>query len=131
MILVDTSAWIEFLRDTGSPIAQGVETLIRDDAPLATCDTVVMEVLSDAIDEPAANDLMRLLDRCRFYPTRPLFDSTGSAAIYRACRRAGFTPRRLNDYAIASVALEHQLSMLHTDRDFEHIATVTGLLLEQ
>lgn len=130
MILVDTSAWIEFLRDTGSPVAQRLETLLGDDAPIATCDTVVMEVLAGTRDEPAASDLMRLLDRCRFNPTRPLFDSTGSAAIYRACRRAGFTPRRLNDCAIASVALEHQLSVLHTDRDFEHIATVTGLVLE-
>jgi len=131
MILIDTSAWIEFLRDTGSPVAQRVETFIRDDAPMATCDTVVMEVLAGAGSEPAANDLMRLLDRCRFYPTRPLFDSTGSAAIYRACRRAGLTPRRLNDCAIASVALQHGLSVLHTDRDFEHIAEVTGLLVER
>ena len=130
MILIDTSAWIEFLRDTGSPVARRVEALIEEDAVLGTCDTVVMEVLAGAANEPAAGDLMRLLDRCRFYPTRPLFDSTGSAAIYRACRRAGFTPRRLNDCAIASVALTHGLSVLHTDRDFEHIASVTGLLIE-
>ena len=82
------------------------------------------------VDEYHANELMRLLDRCHFYPTRPVFDSTGAAAIYRACRRSGFTPRRLNDYCIAAVALETRLIILHEDRDFDRISDVTGLLID-
>ena len=127
MILIDSSAWIEYLRDTGSPVCVLVGDMVAIDGPMATCDTVMMEILSGARSERQANDLMRLLDRCRFYPARPLFDSTGAAAIYRACRRAGFTPRRLNDCLIAAVALEQDVPVLHQDRDFEHIAEVTGL----
>jgi len=130
MILVDTSAWIEFLRDTGSPVCQRVGDLLAEDAHVATCDTVISELLAGPTDERHANELMRLLDRCRFYPSRPLFDSTGAAAVYRTCRRAGFTPRQLNDCLIAAVALEHGLVILHEDRDFERIADVTGLLVE-
>ena len=44
MILVDTSAWIEFLRDTGSPICKRVDDLLA--AEVATCDVVRMEVLA-------------------------------------------------------------------------------------
>ena len=130
MILIDSSAWIEYLRDTGSPACERVSELLDDDAPIATCDTVVMEILAGTTSERTASDLMRLLDRCSFFPVRPLFDSTGAAAIYRACRRAGFTPRRLNDCLIAGLALEHDLSVLHQDRDFKRIAEVTGLRLE-
>ncbi len=127
MILIDSSAWIEYLRDTGSGACTRMNDLLASDAPMATCDTVMMEILSGTTSEQEANELMRLLDRCRFYPVRPLFDSTGAAAIYRRCRRVGFTPRRLNDCLIAAVALEYDLPVLHQDRDFERIAEVTGL----
>jgi predicted nucleic acid-binding protein len=130
MILIDTSAWIEYLRDTGSVVCERVNELLGDGGPVATCDTVVSELLAGPTDERRANDLMRLLDRCRFYPVRPLFDFTGAAGIYRACRRSGFTPWQLNDCLIAAVALEHGLAVLHEDRDFERIAGVTGLLID-
>jgi predicted nucleic acid-binding protein len=103
---------------------------LEEGSPIATCDTVMMEILAGTTSERAAADLMRLLDRCTFYPVRPLFDSTGAAAIHRSCRRAGFTPRRLNDCLVAAVALEHDLTVLHRDRDFERIAEVTGLRIE-
>ncbi len=131
MILVDSSAWIEYLRDTGSPVCDRVEGLLREEASIAVCDTVIMEILAGSTSEQAASELLRLLDRCRFFPSRPLFDSTGAADIYRACRRAGYTPRRLNDCAIAAVALAHGLTVLHAHRDFDGIAEITGLLIEQ
>ena len=46
MIVVDTSAWIEFLRDTGSEVCLAVDRLLE--AHLATCDAVSMEVLAGA-----------------------------------------------------------------------------------
>ena len=49
MILVDTSAWVEFLRDTGSPVCQCVDDLLA--AEIATCDAVRMEVLAGARNE--------------------------------------------------------------------------------
>jgi len=130
MILVDTSAWIEYLRDTRSVECDHVTDLLESDAAIATCDTVLMEILAGAKSERQANDLLRLLERCHFYPTRPLFDSTGAADVYRRCRRSGVTPRRLNDCAIAAIALEHNLSVLHADRDFAGIAQATGLRIE-
>ncbi|MCB0899192.1 MAG: PIN domain-containing protein, partial [Actinobacteria bacterium] len=42
MILIDTSAWIEFLRDTGSPTCDEVERLLAEE--IAICDAVRMEV---------------------------------------------------------------------------------------
>lgn len=130
MILIDTFAWIEYLRDTHSPACESAATLLENDTPVATCDTVLMEVLAGARTEQHLNDLTHLLERCRFHPSRPLFDSTGAADVYRTCRRSGFTPRRLNDCVIAAIALEHDLSILHAARDFAGIAEVTGLRIE-
>jgi predicted nucleic acid-binding protein len=44
VILVDTSAWVEFLRDTGSPVCRSVDELLGAD--IATCHPVRMEVLA-------------------------------------------------------------------------------------
>ena len=44
MILIDTSAWVEFLRDTGSPVCQRVDDLLAGE--IATCDVSRMEVLA-------------------------------------------------------------------------------------
>ena len=40
MILVDTSAWVEFLRDTASPASGRVDELL--DADIATCHPIRM-----------------------------------------------------------------------------------------
>src|SRR6202020_2232109 len=49
MILIDTSAWVEFLRDTGSPVCLRVDELLGEE--IATCHPVRMEVLAGARDE--------------------------------------------------------------------------------
>ena len=49
MIVVDTSAWIEFLRDTDSPVCNAVDGLL--DADLAVCDAISMEILAGARDD--------------------------------------------------------------------------------
>jgi len=38
VILIDTSAWIEFLRDTGSAVCARVDDLL--DGEFATCDPI-------------------------------------------------------------------------------------------
>jgi predicted nucleic acid-binding protein len=49
MILVDTSAWVEFLRDTGSPACVRVDEVLGSE--LAICDAIQMEVLAGARHE--------------------------------------------------------------------------------
>lgn len=50
MILVDTSAWIEFDRATGSPVDLRLTQLIRDTDDVAVTEPVIMELLAGARD---------------------------------------------------------------------------------
>jgi predicted nucleic acid-binding protein len=61
MIMIDTSAWVEFLRDTGSPVCGRVDELL--DRDIAICDPVLMEVLAGARDGHHLDELRRLLAR--------------------------------------------------------------------
>ena len=119
MILVDTSAWIEFLRDTGSPICDRVDALLAFE--IAICDPVRMEVLAGARDEQHLRALERLLARAVALRTTPA-DYDEAAAVYRRCRRGGETVRKLIDCLIAALAMRAGAAILHNDRDFDVIA---------
>lgn len=124
MILVDTSAWIEFLRDTGTPVCRRVDRLLA--ARIATCDVIRMEVLAGARDEHHLQQLRGLLARATHLPTEPV-DYENAAALYRTCRQQGETVRKLLDCLIAAVAIRADIPILHRDGDFEVLARHTAL----
>jgi predicted nucleic acid-binding protein len=125
-VLIDTSAWIEFLRKTGSSADVAVRrTLTRGVA--ATTDVVLLELLAGTTDPVKVESWRRLLDRGEFLPQLPRADAEAAALLYRTCRRAGETPRMLTDCLIAAVAIRNGVSVLHRDRDFEVIARHTDL----
>ena len=127
VILVDTSAWIEFLRDTGSAACIRVDVLLAHD--IVICDAVRMEVFAGARDESHLQSLRRLLARVAIIPTLPT-DYDDAAAFYRRCRREGETIRKLIDCLIASVAIRAGVPILHNDADFNVLARYTELLID-
>lgn len=127
MTLVDTSAWVEYLRATGSDTHRAVRRLLDRDEPAQTTDVVVMEVLAGARDDDHRDRLRRLLARCEHVPLEGLDDFEAAAELYRVRRAAGETVRALNDCLIAVVAVRASLSVLHADRDFDVLARHTGL----
>jgi predicted nucleic acid-binding protein len=131
LILVDTSAWIEYLRATSSAEHIILRGLIERDAPLATTDPVVMELLAGARDDSHLMALRRFVNRFENLPVQSLADFEHAADVYRRCRRAGETPRSLTDCLVISVALREGVPLLARDRDFEKIAGVTGAKLHR
>lgn len=128
MTLVDTSAWIEYLRDTDSEACNKVDGLIRGHG-LATTDVVIMELLSGAATLGVRQKIWGLMNRCLMMPTRPLFDYEVAAELYSRCRVEGFHPANTNDLLIAAVAIGKPVPLLAADPDFERIAAVSSLRL--
>ena len=127
MILIDTSAWVEFLRDTGSLVCERVEAAL--DGDITTCDPIRMEVLAGARDEGHLVGLRRLLARASVLPTDAV-DYEEAATLYRLCRRRGETVRSLTDCLIAAVAIRADAAVLHYDRDFTGLARHTALRID-
>ncbi|MBA2336757.1 MAG: PIN domain nuclease [Acidimicrobiia bacterium] len=129
MTLIDTSAWIEFLKATGSDSHRAVRSMLDTRAELHTTDIVIAELLAGARDDQHLERLRGLLGRCSHLPIEGLTDYEAAADIYRTCRRAGETVRALTDCVIAAVALRTNHAVLHADRDFDLIARHTGLAI--
>jgi predicted nucleic acid-binding protein/Arc/MetJ family transcription regulator len=122
VILIDTSGWVEFLRDTASPICQRVDDLLAEG--FVVCEPVRMEVLAGATGERHLNDLRPLLARGTLITTEPT-DYEEAASLYRVCRRNGETVRTMIDCLIASVLIRSGSPLLHADRDFDVVARHT------
>ena len=128
MILIDTSAWVEYFRATGSAAAVEVRRLLSEATDdVAMCEPVAMEVLSGAGDDVTYAKLERLVNGFPSLAVDDSIDFRAAAQIYRAARRAGRTIRSVNDCLIASIAIRHGAQIVHRDSDFEAIAAMTSL----
>ncbi len=124
MPLIDTSAWIEYLRDTNSRACNEVDRLLKLNPEI--CDVIRMEILAGARDDEHVTQLEKLLARAAVIKTESV-DYDNAATIYRACRKLGVTIRAQVDCLIAAIAIRTNTKLLHQDTDFDVIAKVTTL----
>jgi predicted nucleic acid-binding protein len=114
MILIDTSAWIEFFRGR-DPVATAVdETLAFNEAAL--CGPVELELRRGLSNDRERRKVLPLLDACHLLTQPPqLWTEAGDLGF--ALRRRGMTPKTV-DLLIATFALSHAVGLLTTDKDF-------------
>lgn len=128
MILIDTSAWVEYFRATGTPAAIEVRRLLSDETDqVAMCEPVAMEILSGADDDATHLKLERLVNGLPSLAVDGSIDFRAAAQMYRAARRVGHAIRSINDCLIAAVAIRHDARIVHRDSDFEVIAAMTNV----
>lgn len=127
MILIDTSAWVEFLRSTGSATCNRVEAL--QGREIGVCGPVRMEVLAGARDEQHLRRLRGLLMSAATIPTMPV-DYDSAAMLYRRCRKHGATVRKLIDCLIGAIAIRVDAPVLHNDADFRVLARHTDMRVD-
>jgi hypothetical protein len=130
MILVDTSAWVEYDRATASAVDLRLTELIASDGPIAITEPVIMEVLAGARSDEREEDLRRLLLRFHLHHFDATTDFDGAVRIYRRCRSAGITPRGMVDCMIATVAWRERAKLLANDADLKSVASVIGIDLD-
>ena len=127
MIVVDTSVWIDFFRDSGSWQVEHLAQLIADDDPIALTDIVLTEVLQGLPNDREARRVERRLLAFDVLRLEALDDFRRAASLYRQARSRGITIRRTLDCLIASVCVRDGAPLLHADADFDRLATCTRL----
>ncbi len=128
MIVVDTSAWIELIRETGSEVHRRLHAAIVARDPLAVTEMVVGEVLAGVVIPNMVQELRRLL---LSFPVLSLGGLAGyeqAAQLARTCAAGGETLRRgIGDCLVAVPAIRAGVPVLHRDRDFVVLARYTDL----
>lgn len=130
MILVDSSALIEYLRASGSAVDLRVDELIAAGEAITRSEPIEMELLRGARSPAEHRRLRSFLNLFALLPFDAATDFVGAARIFRLCRAAGVTPRSMIDCMIASVAMRHRAAVLAQGTDFARIASVVALDLD-
>jgi len=125
MYLVDTSVWVDYLRGKATPQVRMLKVLLSGEEIVGTAPIILQEILQGADSADRLEKWSRYFSELVCYvPRDPVESHVAAARIYQACRQAGKTPRSSNDCLIVQVAIEHELALLHCDRDFDVIASV-------
>lgn len=128
MILVDTSVIIDFLRKRDNAPTEKFRRVLDQGTPFGITAYVMQEVLQGARSERELDILYDYLGTQKLYAPMEHPGSYAEAArLFVKCRKKGLPVRSSVDCLIARVAMEHDLHLLHNDRDFEAIARVAPL----
>jgi predicted nucleic acid-binding protein len=113
LILVDTSAWVDFFR--GNQAGRRVDELLESDEA-ALCGPVITELRRGLRTAAERRKVLPLLDACHVLAEPDdLWAEAGDLGFFLA--RKGVTAKTL-DLLIATYALAHGAALLTSDDDF-------------
>lgn len=125
-LLVDSSVWIDYFNGAVTLQTSHLDDVLGREL-IVTGDLIIAEVLQgfrlDRDYKLARNALHKL----------PVFEMVGpqiaekSAVNYRILRKSGITVRKTIDCLIATFCIENDLTLLHSDRDFDSFEQHLGL----
>lgn len=129
MYLIDTSVWIDFIRGKPSPAVGQLRAILTTEQTAGICPVIYQEILQGSESEQCFKQFRDYFMELNFYHSKDLTGSYAQAAyLYFSCRRKGITIRSTIDCLIAQTAIEHDLILLHSDKDFLRIAEVVPTL---
>ncbi len=128
MILVDTSVLIDLFKGKDNKAVQQLRQIIQRQLPFGIASVIYQEILQGAKTEKEFTILNNYLSTQTFYhPQDPILSYANAANIFYSCRKKGITIRSTIDCLIAQIALEHDLLLLHNDKDFTAMAPIIDL----
>lgn len=127
MILVDTSAWIDYFKGIDLPWTRAIRGLSLGDK-IVLGDLVIVEILQGIRDERR-----RVLTREAIYQHRTVAlcnpaIAEQAADNYRFLRRKGITIRGTIDVIIATWCIANRAAIIHNDRDMAVMERELGLV---
>lgn len=125
MVLVDTSVLIGFFKGQTNQEIKLFEEILRHKIPFGIPCYAYQEVLQGTANEKEYNQLKEFLSTQVIYflpETKETYEK--AAKLYFDLRRMGVTVRSTIDILIALMAIESQIPLLHSDKDFDNIASI-------
>jgi predicted nucleic acid-binding protein len=126
-VLVDTSAWVDYLNGFPSPAADALADLLQDDGDIFTCGIVVAEVFQGLRRDEERSEIQRSFEDLLFLEPSGIELYLRAAELYRSLREQGITVRSTVDCIIAALAEDAGCALLARDSDMDAILD-SGLL---
>ena len=126
-VLVDTSAWIDFFRESNSPYGAVVDALLRENMACTT-GLVKAEILPGASSKKEYNLLQDCLGALPFLEDPDgMWDSVTEGQC--KLKQKGINGVGIPDLIIAVAAMAHGVAVFSRDRHFKQMEKYLGLKL--
>jgi predicted nucleic acid-binding protein len=126
VILVDSSVWISYLNAKVTQETEFLESILGI-IPILIPDLVYSEILQGYKDDSVFRETKNFLDEFPFAILGSKELALKSAENYRFLRKQGITIRKTIDCYLATYCISQNISLLHSDRDFEPFVEHLGL----
>jgi len=128
MILIDTSAWIDYFNGIDNPTTELLDKTLETE-PILIGDLIYCELLQGFKTEEKFNEVKELLSNLMSVDLVGLEIAEKAALNYRKLRKQGITIRKTIDIIIATFCVENKVSLIHKNRDFEFMVESLGLMI--
>ena len=126
MILVDSSVWIDYFNGNQTSQTDWLDSSLGN-TPIVTGNLILTEVLQGFQNDKDFKIARDLLLRIPFLSMGEQALALESAVNYRLLRKKGVTVRKTIDVIIGTFCIHNQLTLLHSDRDFDPMVKYLGL----
>lgn len=122
MVIIDTSAWIEYFRDGNKKTVDKVDFCLENDFA-GVGDLIYCEIIQGIKDARSRKKLSSFLLALPQYDLCGFHIAEKAAFNYRLLRSKGITIRKTIDVIIATFCIENDFELIHFDRDFNAMQT--------
>lgn len=121
MILVDTSVWIDYFNGVSNEQTDSLDDILSNQSVLIG-DIILTEILQGFDSDSDFQKVKEALDPldCVHLGGKSL--AVKAASNFRYLRSKGITIRKTVDMLIGSWCIEHEVELLHNDKDFDQMA---------
>ena len=126
MILIDTSAWIEYFNDTGHEVVKDIEYVL-DNEVVCLGDLIYCEIMQGIKNKRELNIVKNVFNALHKDIVGGFEICEKAAENYKFLRSLGVTARKTIDIIIGTFCLENGYEIIHHDRDFKCMEEHLGL----
>lgn len=130
MIVVDTSAWIDYVRGIRAPHTNLLDYEL-DHNRIITGDLIITEFLQGFRSEKDYQAAKEIMDSLEYHDLVGKEIALQSAQNFKILQRSGITVRKTIDVIIATFCIENGFDLLHNDRDFDPMEELLGLTVRR
>ena len=128
MVIVDTSAWVEYFRGGEPAVVEKVDRCLAEDL-VGIGDLIYCEIMQGLFSPRQRREVPTLLLSLPRLKMVGFAIAEKSAANYRLLRSRGITVRKTIDLLIGTFCAENGHPLVHHDRDFDLMAPHIGLAI--
>jgi predicted nucleic acid-binding protein len=126
MIVVDTSAWIDYVNGVQAPHTDRLDVELQHNR-IVTGDLIMTEFLQGFKNEKDFKAAKEIMDSLEYFDMVGKENAVKAARNFRILRKRGVTVRKTIDVLIATFCIENEFELIHNDRDFHPMEKYLGL----